>query len=96
MQLVLVDQTPCMEQRYLDSLVIVLCDLNRGNLNLELPKYTEFIQCLTRERKILDHCYTTVSGAYHAVPHAALGQSDHVIVHVRCLHTRDAHFGFFF
>ena len=31
---------------------------------------------------ILDHCYTTVSRAYHAVPRAALGLSDHVMIHL--------------
>ena len=30
----------------------------------------------------MDHCYTTVSNAYHAVPRAALGHSDHVMVHL--------------
>ena len=35
----------------------------------------------TREENILDHCYTTVSCAYHAVPRAALCHSDHNMVH---------------
>ncbi|XP_058470194.1 uncharacterized protein LOC131444080 [Solea solea] len=39
-------------------------------------------QCPTREENILDHCYTTVRDAYHAVPRAALGLSDHVMVHL--------------
>ncbi|TWW54762.1 hypothetical protein D4764_0097380 [Takifugu flavidus] len=30
----------------------------------------------------LDHCYTTVKDAYRAVPRAALGLSDHVMVHL--------------
>ena len=30
----------------------------------------------------MDHCYTTVSSAYHAFPRAALGLSDHVMVHL--------------
>ena len=41
-----------------------------------------FIKCPTREDNILDHCYTTVSSAYHAVPRAALGHSDHIMVHL--------------
>ena len=65
-----------------DSLVIVLGDFNKGNLTHELPKYRQFIKCPTREENILDHCYTTVRGAYHAVPRAALGQSDHIMVHL--------------
>ena len=46
------------------------------------PKYKLCIKCPTREENILDHCYTTVSSAYHAVPRAALGLSDHVMVHL--------------
>ena len=65
-----------------DSLVIVLSDFNKGNLTHKLPKYRQFIKCPTREQNILDHCYTTVSGAYHAIPRAPLGQSDHIMVHL--------------
>lgn len=71
-----------MERTHPDSLVIVLGDFNKGKLNHELPKYKQFIKCPTREGNILDHCYTTVSGAYHAVPRAALGHSDHAMVHL--------------
>ena len=75
----LADQILCVERTNPDSLVIVLGDFNKGNLTRELPKYKQFIKCPTREENILDHCYTTVSSAYHAVPRAALGLSDHVI-----------------
>src|SRR4029434_3536713 len=61
---------------------IVLGDFNKGNLTRELPKYKQFIKCPTREENILDHCYTTVSSAYHAVPRAALGFAYHVMVHL--------------
>ncbi|KAK3559360.1 hypothetical protein QTP86_012769 [Hemibagrus guttatus] len=57
-------------------------DFNKGNLSHELPKYKQFIKCPTREGNVLDHCYTTISGAYRAVPRAALGQSDHIMVHL--------------
>ncbi|XP_035286554.1 uncharacterized protein LOC118234254 [Anguilla anguilla] len=36
----------------------------------------------TREENTLDHCYSTINRAYHAVPRAALGHSDHIIVHL--------------
>ena len=65
-----------------DSLVIVLGDFNKGNLSHKLPKYKQFIKCPTREKTILDHCYTTVSRAYHAVLHTAVGLSDHAMVHL--------------
>ena len=81
-QRMLADQILCVERTNPDSLVIVLGDFNKGNLSRELPKYKQFIKCPTREENILDHCYTTVSRAYHAVPRAALGLSDHVMVHL--------------
>lgn len=71
-----------MERTYLDSFVIVLGDFNKANLSLELPKYKQTVKCPTREENILDHCYTTVSSACHAVPRAALGHSDHVMIHL--------------
>ena len=42
----------------------------------------QLIKCPTREENTLDHCYTTLKKAYHAVPRAALGHSDHVMVHL--------------
>ena len=72
-----------------DSVVIVLGDFNKGNLTHELPKYKQFIKCPTRQENILDHCYTTVRDAYHAVPCAALGHSDHVMVHLILAYRRE-------
>ncbi|KAI7814255.1 hypothetical protein IRJ41_010952 [Triplophysa rosa] len=37
---------------------------------------------LTYRENILDHCYTTIWDAYHSVPRAALGLSDHCLVHL--------------
>ncbi|KAK3538756.1 hypothetical protein QTP86_015647 [Hemibagrus guttatus] len=81
-QRALADEIQSVERTNPDALVIVLGDFNKGNLSHELPKYKQFIKCPTREGNVLDHCYTTISGAYHAVPRAALGQSDHIMVHL--------------
>ncbi|XP_061598249.1 NLR family CARD domain-containing protein 3-like [Cololabis saira] len=81
-QRVLADHILNVERTNPDSLVTVLGDFNKGNLSHELPKYRQLIKCPTREGKILDHCYSTVSRAYHAVPRAALGHSDHLMVHL--------------
>ncbi|KAK3537244.1 hypothetical protein QTP70_004664 [Hemibagrus guttatus] len=78
----LADEIQSVERTNPDALVIVLGDFNKGNLSHELPKYKQFIKCPTREGNVLDHCYTTISGAYRAVPRAALGQSDHIMVHL--------------
>ncbi|KAK3523223.1 hypothetical protein QTP86_022942, partial [Hemibagrus guttatus] len=81
-QRALADKIQSVERTNPDALVIVLGDFNKGNLSHELPKYKQFITCPTREGNVLDHCYTTISGAYCAVPRAALGQSDHIMVHL--------------
>ena len=81
-QRMLADQILCVERTNPDYLVIVLVDYNKGNLTHDLPKYRQVIKCPNRGENILDHCYTTVRDAYHAVPRAALGHSDHVIVHL--------------
>ncbi|XP_035282188.1 uncharacterized protein LOC118231922 [Anguilla anguilla] len=81
-QRTLADQILCVERTNPDSFVIVLGDFNKGNLSHELPKYHQLIKCPTREENTLDHCYSTINRAYHAVPRAALGHSDHIIVHL--------------
>ncbi len=57
-------------------------DFNRGRLNHELPKYKQHTSCPTRGSNTLDHCYTVINRAYHSVPRAALGHSDHCLVHL--------------
>ncbi|KAK7919117.1 hypothetical protein WMY93_010401 [Mugilogobius chulae] len=81
-QRALAEQILCVERILPDSLVIILEDFNKGNLSQELPKYRQFVKCPTREQNTLDYCYTTVSGAYRAVPRAALGFSDHAMIHL--------------
>ncbi len=81
-QRTLADQILSVERTNPDSLVIVLGDFNKGNLSHELPKYRQLIKCLTREENMLNHCLTTINRVNHAVPRAALGHSDHVMVHL--------------
>ncbi|KAL0147893.1 hypothetical protein M9458_056814 [Cirrhinus mrigala] len=78
----LADQITHTEQRYLDSFIIVLGGFNKAHLTRELPKYRQHITCPTRDSNILDHCYTVLKDAYHSVPRAALGLSDHCLVHL--------------
>uniref|UniRef100_A0A8C1D980 Reverse transcriptase domain-containing protein n=1 Tax=Cyprinus carpio carpio TaxID=630221 RepID=A0A8C1D980_CYPCA len=78
----LADQITETEQQHPDSVLIILGDFNKANLSRELPKYREHVTCLTRDSNILDHCYTTIKDAYHSVPRAALGLSDHCLVHL--------------
>ncbi|XP_039471857.1 uncharacterized protein LOC120441345 [Oreochromis aureus] len=78
----LADQITTLERKFPDSFTIILGDFNRANLNHELPKYRQHIDCPTRDNIILDHCYTTLKDAYRSVPRAALGHSDHCMVHL--------------
>ncbi len=78
----LAEQISEMEQRYPDSLLIILGDFNKANLSRELPKYRQHVTCPTRDSNILDHRYTIIKDAYHSVPRAALGLSDHCLVHL--------------
>ncbi len=78
----LADQITNVEQKHLDSLLIVLGDFNRANLSHEPPKFRQHIKCPTRDTNILGHCYTTLKDAYRSVSHAALGLSDHYVVHL--------------
>ncbi len=76
----LVDLITDTEQKQPDSVLIMLGDFNKANLSCELPKYRQHITCPTRDSNILDHCYTAIKDAYHSVPQAALGLSDHCLV----------------
>ncbi len=78
----LADQITDTEQQHPDSVLIILGDFNKANLSRELPKYRQHITCPIRDSNILDHCYTTIKDAYHSVPRAALGLSDHCLVHL--------------
>ncbi len=70
------------EQKHQDSVLIILGDFNKANLSRELPKYRQHITCPTRDSNVLNQCYTTIKDAYHSVPQAALGHSDHCLVHL--------------
>ncbi len=76
----LANQITDTEQKHPDSVLIILGDFNKANLSHQLPKYRQHITCPTRDRNILDHCYTAIKDAYHSVPRAALGLSDHCLV----------------
>ncbi len=65
------------EQQHPYSVLTFLWDFNKANLSSELPEYRQYITCPTRDNNILDHCYTAIKDAYHYVPRAALGLSDH-------------------
>ncbi len=76
----LTDLIPDTEQQHPDSVLIILGDFKKANISHELPKYRQYVTCTTRDSNILDH--TTIKNAYNSVPRAALGLSDHCLVHL--------------
>ena len=68
------------ENKHPDGLTIALGDFNHTSLKSTLPKFHQHVSCPTRKDKTLDHCYTTIPGAYHSIPRAPLGRSDHSMV----------------
>ncbi len=79
----LAEQISETEQRYLDSLLIILGGFNKANLSRELPKYRQHITCSNRDSNILDHYYTIIKDPYHSVPQAALRLSDQCLVNFK-------------
>ena len=78
----LADQITTADNSNPDSLVLILGDFNHTTLSKELPKYKQQVTCATREGKTLDLCYSTIREAYHAVPRAPLGFSDHAVIYL--------------
>ncbi len=78
----LTDQITETEQNQPDFVLIILGDFNKANLSCKLPKYRQHVTCPTRDSNILDHSYTTIKYAFHSVTWAALGLSDHCLVHL--------------
>ena len=65
-----------------DSFVIVTGGFNKANPKKEMPKFIQQVTCATRDGRTLDHCYTTIKGAYRSIPRAPLGRSDHAMVYL--------------
>lgn len=68
-QHLLADQITEVERKYPDSTFTIKWDFNHTSLQQELPRYKQLVKCSSQE-KILDHVYSTIKGAYHAVSHA--------------------------
>ena len=77
----LADQITTVENTNPDLLVLILGDFNHTTLSKQLSKYRQQITCATREGKTLDLCYSTIREAYHAIPRAPLGFSDHAMIY---------------
>ena len=57
-------------------------DFNRCTLKEDLPDYTQYVTCATREDKTIDLFYCNIPKAYKCTQRAPLGQSDHNMLHL--------------
>ena len=70
------------EHCYQDSFVIVTGDFNKANPKKYMLKFIQQVTCATRDGRPLDHCCTTIKGAYRSIPHTPPGRSDHAMVYI--------------
>ena len=70
------------ENKFPDCKVLVMGDFNHSKMTSELPKYKQQIKVKTRGDAVLDHCYTTISGAFKSISRPPLGRSDHAMVYL--------------
>lgn len=65
------------EDKYPQAVPIAVGDFNHCSLKSVLPKYYQHVSCPTRGNKILDHCYSTITGVYRSIPQPHSGKSVH-------------------
>lgn len=60
----------------------ILGDFNHCKLEATLPGFSQYVNCSTRGKNILDKCYGNIKNAYTAKVKPPLGSSDHNTVHL--------------
>ena len=71
-----------------DALIIIAGDVNQCSLNGILPNFFQYVNKPTRGNAILDHVYCNVKNAFKCKISAAIGKSDHDVVHLTSTYTR--------
>lgn len=65
-----------------DQPVFVLGDFTSCNLSNHLPTVQQYVDCPTRLKRTLDHCYGNICDAYKAPCRPPLGKSGHNVIHL--------------
>ncbi|KAF7664853.1 hypothetical protein LDENG_00161750 [Lucifuga dentata] len=78
--------TAKMQTDYPNAFIAISGDFNHATLSSTLCTFKQFVNCRTREDKILDLLYVNVKEAYSSTPLPPLGKSDHNLVHLRPLY----------
>ncbi|KAI2649597.1 RNA-directed DNA polymerase from mobile element jockey [Labeo rohita] len=64
------------------AFIAISGDFNHIILDKTLPTFTQFVNCPTREGRIIDLLYANVRDAYSSSPLPPLGRSDHNLIHL--------------
>ncbi|KAL0151264.1 hypothetical protein M9458_053455 [Cirrhinus mrigala] len=64
------------------AFIAISGDFNHINLDKTLPTFTQFVNCPTREGRIIDLLYANERDAYSSSPLPPLGRSDHNLIHL--------------
>lgn len=65
------------------SLILISGDFNHSSLSTTLPTFYQYVDCCTRDNKILDLMYANTKDAYSSSPLPPLGRSDHNLVRLQ-------------
>ncbi|XP_032423388.1 uncharacterized protein LOC116723007 [Xiphophorus hellerii] len=63
-----------------DAFMVITGDFNHASLDKTLHNFQQYVDCPTRENKMLDLLYANAKDAYSATALPPLGRSDHILV----------------
>ncbi|XP_076607962.1 uncharacterized protein LOC143333672 isoform X1 [Chaetodon auriga] len=64
------------------ALLLISRDFNHASLSSTLPKFIQYVTCVTRDNETLDLFYANTKEAYESSPLPPLGRADHNLVHL--------------
>ncbi|XP_078791709.1 uncharacterized protein LOC110013806 isoform X2 [Oryzias latipes] len=78
-----------LQTQHPQALILISGDFNHActPLSATLSNFTQYVNCLTRDRKTLDLFYANIKNAYASAPLPPLGRSDHNLVHLSSAYT---------
>lgn len=76
-----------LQAQYPDAFIAISGDFNHVTLDSALPCFYQYVNCNTRQNRIIDLLYANIKDAYTATPLPPLGRSDHNLVFLQPLYT---------
>lgn len=65
-----------LQTQHPSAFIAILGDFNHVSMDKTVPSFTQFVNCPTREERILDLLYANVNDAYSSSPFSPLGRSE--------------------